>query len=122
MKSLHLEKVGVAGSIFAVLCCLGFGPVLAVLSAVGADSSSTIRFWRRCCWRSSRSVWLSFRQHHRWTALVVHVVSSITVFLFTFIAFNRMLISFGIAGLIAAAATDLFLRRHPHNKRATSAT
>ncbi len=31
----HLDQVGVAGSIFAALCCLGFPALLAMLSAVG---------------------------------------------------------------------------------------
>lgn len=36
MKNLHLNKVGLAGSLFALMCCLGFGPLIALLSAIGA--------------------------------------------------------------------------------------
>lgn len=31
----HLDKIGVGGSLFAALCCLGFPALLAILSAVG---------------------------------------------------------------------------------------
>ena len=31
----HLDKIGVGGSLFAALCCLGFPALLAILSALG---------------------------------------------------------------------------------------
>ena len=31
----HLDQIGVGGSLFAALCCLGFPALLAILSAVG---------------------------------------------------------------------------------------
>jgi MerC mercury resistance protein len=31
----HLDKIGVGGSLFAALCCLGFPAVVAILSAIG---------------------------------------------------------------------------------------
>lgn len=31
----HLDKIGVGGSLFAALCCLGFPALLAILSAAG---------------------------------------------------------------------------------------
>lgn len=31
----HLDKVGIGGSLFAALCCLGFPALLSILSAVG---------------------------------------------------------------------------------------
>jgi len=31
----HTDKVGIAGSIFAALCCLGFPALLSILSAIG---------------------------------------------------------------------------------------
>ncbi|MEO8718288.1 MAG: MerC domain-containing protein, partial [Burkholderiales bacterium] len=31
----HLDKIGVGGSAFAALCCLGFPALLAILSAIG---------------------------------------------------------------------------------------
>ena len=36
MKSVHLEKGSLVGSILTLLCCVGFGPMLALLGAVGA--------------------------------------------------------------------------------------
>jgi hypothetical protein len=31
----HLDKLGVGGSLFAALCCLGFPALLSILSAIG---------------------------------------------------------------------------------------
>jgi len=31
----HLDKVGVGGSLFAALCCLGFPALVSILSAIG---------------------------------------------------------------------------------------
>lgn len=31
----HLDKVGIGGSVFAALCCLGFPALLSILSAIG---------------------------------------------------------------------------------------
>jgi mercuric ion transport protein len=31
----HMDKIGVGGSLFAALCCLGFPALLAIVSAVG---------------------------------------------------------------------------------------
>lgn len=35
MLKRHLDKIGVGGSIFAALCCLGFPALLALLTAIG---------------------------------------------------------------------------------------
>jgi mercuric ion transport protein len=31
----HLDKIGVGGSLFAALCCLGFPALLSIISAIG---------------------------------------------------------------------------------------
>jgi mercuric ion transport protein len=31
----HLDKIGVGGSLFAALCCLGFPGLVSILSAIG---------------------------------------------------------------------------------------
>ena len=36
MRNRNLEKVGLVGSVPAALCCLGFGPAIAFLSATEA--------------------------------------------------------------------------------------
>lgn len=36
MKNAHLDKAGLIGSVVTLACCLGFGPILVALSAVGA--------------------------------------------------------------------------------------
>jgi hypothetical protein len=126
MRNLHFEKAGLLGSIFALLCCLGFGPLLAALSAIGAGFLVNDRILAPplvvFLALGAVGLSLSLRQHHRWAALIAHIISGAAVFLFTFIAYNRTLIWLGIAGLIAAVALDFFQRRRPARKAAIGAT
>lgn len=125
MKNLNLEKVGVVGSIFAVLCCLGFGPILAALSAIGAGFLVNDRILAPLLVvfliLGAGGLVLSFRQHHRWPAIILHVISGIIVFIFAFVAYHPALIWLGVAGLVAAAVVDFFLRRQAERRIAAPA-
>jgi hypothetical protein len=126
MKNLHLEKISVLGSIVTVLCCLGFGPLLAALSAIGAGFLVNDRVLAPLLavflLLGAVGLVISLRKHHRWTALIVHAVSSVVVFIFTFVAYNAVLVWLGIAGLVAAAVVDFLLRRHAGQKTVASTT
>lgn len=49
----HLDKVGLGGSLFAALCCLGFPALLSILSAVGLG----FLFTTRSCFPFSSPFW-----------------------------------------------------------------
>jgi len=46
----NLDKIGIGGSIFAALRCLGFPALLSILSAIGLGFIVTIRSLSRCCY------------------------------------------------------------------------
>ncbi len=104
------------GSIITILCCIGFGPVLAALSATGAGflvndkilAPPLVAFLLL----GATGLFLSFRRHHRWPALILHLASSAVVFIFTFVVYHQLLIWLGVLGLVAAAVCDFLLRRH----------
>lgn len=115
MKALHLEKIGLAGSIVTLLCCLGFGPLLAVLGAVGAGFLVNDRILAPLLAAflalSAAGLVLSFRQHHRWPALLLHLGSSIIALVFTFVLYLQVFIWLGVLGIVAAVVWDFLLKR-----------
>jgi hypothetical protein len=116
MKNLNLEKVGLVGSVFATLCCLGFGPLLAFLSAIGAgflaNDKILLPLFVASVVLGAVGLFLSFRHHHRWPPLALHIVSGSIVLIFAFVAHHRPLVWVGIVGLITAAVWDFALGRH----------
>jgi mercuric ion transport protein len=116
MKNLHLEKAGLVGSIITVLCCIGFGPLLAVLSAIGAGFLVNDKILAPLLvvflLLGATGLFLSFRRHHRWPALILHLAGSAVVFIFTLLVYHQLLIWLGVLGLVAAAVWDFLLSRH----------
>ncbi|MBI3466985.1 MAG: MerC domain-containing protein [Planctomycetes bacterium] len=115
MKNFHLEKVGLAGSIVTLLCCLGFGPLLAVLGAIGAGFlindrtlAPLLAFFLAL---GAAGLALSFRQHHRWYPLLLHLGCSILVLVFTFVLYFQVLVWLGLLGIVASVVWDIFLKR-----------
>lgn len=121
MRNLHLEKAGLAGSIVTILCCIGFGPLLAALSAIGAgflvNDKVLAPMLVLFLLLGATGLFMSFRRHHRWPALILHLASSAVVFIFTFLVYQQVVIWLGVLGLVSAAAWDFLLRRHsPANR------
>lgn len=111
----HLEKVGLLGSIFALLCCLGFGPLLAVLGAVGVGFLVNDRVLAPLLVvflvLGAGGLYLSFRQHHRWPPLLLHLCSAVILFVFTFVVYVAVILWLGVIGIVAAVVWDFLLKR-----------
>lgn len=112
---LHLDKLGVLGSLVALACCLGFGPVLALLGAIGAgfliNDSILAPLLVGFLLLGAVGLWISRRKHCRWGPLLLHGISAIAIFVFTFVAYFQPLIWLGVVGLITASAWDVVLGR-----------
>jgi len=113
MKSLFLETLGLAGSLFTLQCCLGFGPLIALLSATGAGFivrepvlAPLLVFFMSL---GTAGLWISRRRHRHWSPLLIHLLSAVTVLVFTFARFVVPLIWAGVAGLFTASIWDLAL-------------
>jgi predicted membrane metal-binding protein len=118
MNLYHLDKLGLGGTLVTLACCLGFGPILAVLSAIGAGFliNDTILAPLLIGFLILGGVGLasSRRRHHRWGPLGIHVGSAVVMLAFTFLAYFQPLIWLGVAGLLTASVWDFVLRRRCH--------
>jgi mercuric ion transport protein len=110
----HIDKVGVIGSIFAALCCLGFPAVLSILGAIGLgfliNDAILVPLLALFLIVTIRGLYLGSRHHKRWLAFIIGTVSASVLFVSIVIAFNRPLSYLGVAGLIVASVLNVWLR------------
>ena len=108
------DKVGIAASIFAALCCLGFPALLSTLGAIGLGFliNDVILFPLLGVFLilTLSGLYLGVRHHKRWLAFVVGAVSAVVLFVSIVIAFNKLIAYLGVGGLIAASALNVWLR------------
>lgn len=116
MKSFwkrHTDKVGVVGSIFAALCCLGF-PALSILSAIGLgfliNDAVLLPLLIVFLLVTLLGLALGMREHHRASALLIGIASAAGVFIFIFIAFNKVLAAISVTGLVIATILNVRLQ------------
>ena len=111
----HTDKVGIAGSIFAALCCLGFPALLSILSAIGLgfliNDAVLLPFLIIFLLVTLVGLALGMREHHRASALLIGIVSAAGVFIFIFLAFNKVLAGVSVAGLVIASILNVLLRQ-----------
>lgn len=114
----HLNKVGLAGSFFTLLCCLGFGPLIALLSALGAgfliNDAVLAPLLIVFLVIGGIGLGLTYRRHRHKGPLLVHLSGGAAVFEFTFVAFVAPLVWLGITGLVAASVWDFVIGRRAH--------
>lgn len=112
----HVDKVGILGATFAALCCLGLSAVLSVVTAVGLGFlikdaillpllilSLAITLW---------GLLSGWRRHHNGAALVLGVLASAALIVFSYFRPSRPLAFSSIAALVAASVLNVvFLRK-----------
>lgn len=110
----HLEKIGIGGSLFAALCCLGFPALLSILSALGlgfiARDSVLMPLLLIFLIITIAGLYLGTRHHHSPWALVIGVASAVVTFIFVMVWSNRVLAGIGIAGLVLAGILNVWFR------------
>src|SRR5713226_558435 len=99
----HTDKIGVVGLAFATLCCLALPALLSILSAIGLGFliKDAVLLPLLIIFLLVTLIGLAFgmREHHRASALPVGIVSAAGVFIFIFVAFNKVLAAVSMAGL-----------------------
>lgn len=117
----HLDKVGVGGSLFAALCCLGFPALVSFLSAVGLgfiiDDAVMIPLLVTFLIITLGGLYLGMRHHHEPWALILGGVSAIATLVFVALAPSNVLAGIGIAGLIGASILNVLLRSRQLRRR-----
>jgi hypothetical protein len=113
LHRFHLEKLGVIGSIFTLLCCLGFGPLIAFLTAIGAGFiihdailAPLLIFFLS---RGGIGLFFSYRRHHSYGILVVYIIAAIILISVMFVRYSQPLVWVGVAGLLAASVWDFLV-------------
>ncbi|PYL07780.1 MAG: hypothetical protein DME33_09385 [Verrucomicrobia bacterium] len=95
----HIDKIGIAGSLFAALCCLGFPALISIITAVGLGLLITLV-----------GLYLGIRHHRSWLAFGVGAISAIVIFIAVAVVSNKLLAIIGIGGLIVASFVNVWLR------------
>ncbi|MGC8492778.1 MAG: MerC domain-containing protein [Syntrophobacteraceae bacterium] len=118
MKNWHLDKVGVVGSLLALLCCLGFGPLIALLSAIGAGfmvhDAVLAPLLVVFLVIGGIGLGVTYRRHRAIGPLVVYTSSATAILISNFVSFVAPLVWLGIFGLIAASVWDYFSGKRVH--------
>jgi mercuric ion transport protein len=116
----NLDKIGIGGSLFAALCCLGFPALLSILSAIGLgfliNDAVLLPLLILFLIVTVAGLALGMRHHGSPWALILGIVSAIATFIFIFVAFNKALAAVGIAGLIIASIVNVWLRMRKAEK------
>lgn len=111
----HLDKIGVGGSLFAALCCLGFPALLAILSAVGlgflVKDKILIPLLAIFLLVTLGGLILGVKHHGKWPALILGAVSAAATFIFIALAFSPVGAGIALAGLIASSLLNVWLAR-----------
>ncbi len=111
----HLDKIGVGGSIFAALCCLGFPALLSLLSAIGLgfliNDAILLPLLAVFLLLTIAGLAMGMRYHHKPWAFVLGILSTVTLALFIFPLYNRVLAGVGIVGLLASGILNVILHR-----------
>ena len=125
-EKLHLEKIGILGSFISVFCCLGFGPLVVILSALGAgfliNDAILAPLLIAFLMIGGIGLIFSFRRHHAWGPLALHAAAAITVFVFIFVVYIQLMVWVGITGLLGASVWNIFIKRRQSCEITSSAT
>lgn len=111
----YLDRIGVGGSIFAALCCLGFPALLSILSAIGlgflVNDAILVPLLILFLCIAIAGLYSGVRHHHRWAALIVGSVSAVITAVFIVIIPHGVFAGVGIAGLIGASLLNVWLQK-----------
>lgn len=112
--SKHIDKLGIGGSLFAALCCLGFPALLSILSAIGlgfvVNDAILIPLLILFLLVTLGGLYLGVRHHGSWLALIVGTTSAIATFVSIAVAGSKMIAGIGIAGLVVAGVLNVWLQ------------
>ncbi|HEU5246013.1 MAG TPA: MerC domain-containing protein [Candidatus Udaeobacter sp.] len=109
-----MDKIGIAGTIFAALCCLGFPALISIVSAIGIgfliNDAILVPLLVVFLLVTLIGLYLGIRHHCSWLAFVVGAISAIVIFIAVGMVRNELLAIVGIAGLIVASILNVWLR------------
>ncbi len=110
----HLDKIGVGGSLFAALCCLGFPALLSIVSAVGLgfliNDAILLPLLVVFLALTLYGLYRGYRKHRKPGAVLLGGGSAVALLVFLLVFFSRPLAYLAIVGLVAASVLNVRLR------------
>lgn len=115
IQKFHLDKVGAIGSIATTLCCLGLGPLIALLSAVGigfvVNDAVLLPLLFVFLILGAVGLILSYQRHRKPCSLMLHISGGILIVGFVFVLYYPLLVWIGMAAVIGAPISDFLTRK-----------
>lgn len=109
----NADKIGIGGTTFAALCCLGFPALLAIVSSIGLSFlindavllpllalSLLVTLW---------ALYSGIRHHRSWSAFGIGVIGAVLIVLSVWLG-HAIYVGVGIAALIVASLLNVILR------------
>lgn len=117
MKSFwkrHIDKFGLVGSLFSVLCCIGAPAIISVVFAIGLGFliNDAVLFPLLALFLIITLIGLFFgmRSHGRPWAFILGIICATINFFFIAVIFNKILVIFGVAGLIMSSLLNFLFQ------------
>ena len=118
----NLDKIGIGGSVFAALCCLGFPALLSILSAIGlgfiVNDAILIPLLLLFLAVTLLGLYLGTRHHHEPWALILGGLSTLAIaVVFLGLVPSRVVAYVGMSGLVVASILNVWLRTRQLSSR-----
>jgi mercuric ion transport protein len=113
-----LDKFGAVGSVIATLCCLGFAPLVALLSAIGVgflvNDAVLLPLLIVFLVIGGIGLWSAARRHGQFQAVWLHGISAVVLVLSAFVMYQRLVVWLSLAGIIGASIWSFFIQKACH--------
>lgn len=118
----NLDKIGIGGSVFTALCCLGFPALLSILSAIGlgfiVNDAILIPLLLLFLAVTLLGLYLGTRHHHEPWALILGGLSALAIaVVFLGLVPSRIVAYVGMTGLVVASILNVWLRTRQLSSR-----
>ncbi|MBI3011277.1 MAG: MerC domain-containing protein [Candidatus Omnitrophica bacterium] len=115
-----LDKFGAVGSVIATLCCLGFAPLVALLSAIGVGflvkDAVLLPLLIVFLVIGGIGLWSAARRHGKFQAVWLHGISAVALVLSASIIYQRLVVWLSLAGIIGASVWSFAIQQACHAK------
>ena len=118
----NLDKIGIGGSVFAALCCLGFPAFLSILSVIGlgfiVNDTILIPLLLLFLAVTLLGLYLGTRHHHELWALILGGLSALAIaVVFLGLVPSRIVAYVGMTGSVVASILNVWLRTRQLSSR-----
>jgi mercuric ion transport protein len=108
-----LVVVGLLGSVFAAMCCIGLAPLVALVASVGLGFMLTLTIlvplFAFFILVGALGLWRSSRRHGNSLPLILHLAGGVLVTVLLYTTFHGVLLWAGMAAIFAAAGWNIRL-------------